>query len=68
MTRMLTVAAVSAAFALAVHTSPPNQVAPKRSGSDTLASLHSGGQAREYNRDRDPVRGWDRDQRWDRRG
>ena len=28
MTRMLTVAAVSAAFALTVHTSLPNQVAP----------------------------------------
>ena len=68
MTRMLTVAAVSAALTLTVHSSLPSEVAPGPSGFDRLASLQSGGEAREYNRDRDPLRGWDQDQRWDRRG
>ena len=68
MTRMLTVAAVSAVLTLTIQTSLPSEVAPGPSGFDRLASLQSGGQAREYNRDRDPLRGWDQDQRWDHCG
>src|SRR4051812_41217774 len=68
MNRMLTIAAVSAAFTLTAYISLPSRVFPVPVGFHTLASLQSDRQPHENTRDRDPLRGWDRDQRWDSRG